>query len=160
MATIGQGGLESGLESSDGASKGDKELLLESLGRASEVEEVVTLRSCEILFERYPQVRPLFSRERSLQARMLQDAVVAAVAHLDDEGWLEQTLGAIGAKHVDSGVTDEMYPLVGECLIAALAEPCGPRWTAAHEGAWARTCGALMGLALKGAARRRAEAAG
>jgi hemoglobin-like flavoprotein len=152
--------LEDGAAMGDGAARPDKELLLESLGWASELEEVVTLRFYEILFERYPQVRPLFSRDRSLQARMLQDAVVAAVAHLDDAAWLSQTLGAIGAKHVDYGVTDEMYPLVGECLIAALAEPCGPRWTPAHEGAWARTCGARMGLALQGAARRRAEAAG
>ncbi len=137
----------------------DKELLLESVGWAAERDAVVTLRFYEILFERYPQVRPLFSRNaREAQARMLQDAVVAAIDHLEDSAWLVKTIGAVGAKHVDYGVSDEMYPMVGEALVATMAEHCGPRWTAAHEHAWIRTWGALQSLALAGAAQRRAEA--
>jgi len=136
---------------------GDRELLLESVEWASENEDVITLRFYEILFERYPSVRPLFSRERTAQAKMLQDAVMAAIDHMDDAEWLTETLGALGAQHVDYGVEDEMYPWVGECLVAALAEQCGDRWTDAHQDAWVRTYGALQSLALAGAARRRAS---
>lgn len=135
----------------------DRALLLESVGWATEDEDVVTLRFYEILFTRYPQVQHLFSRDRNIQARMLQDAVMAAIDHMEDGPWLANTLGAIGAKHVDYGVEDAMYPWVGECLVAAIAEPCGDRWTPAHEQAWVRTYGALQELALAGAARRRAE---
>jgi hemoglobin-like flavoprotein len=132
--------------------------LLESVGWAAEREAVVTLRFYEILFARYPQVQPLFSRNaRQAQAQMLQDAVVAAIDHLEDGEWLVNTIGAVGAKHVEYGVTDEMYPMVGEALVATMSEHCGARWTPAHEGAWGRTWGALQSLALAGAARRRAE---
>ncbi len=134
----------------------DKGLLLESIGWAAEREPVITRRFYEILFERYPQVRPLFGRNSGdNQARMLQDAIVAALDHIEDGEWLAQTMGAMGAKHIGYGVTDEMYPMVGESLIATLAELCGERWTAEHEAAWARVYGALTDLALAGADRAR-----
>ena len=136
----------------------DKELLLESVGWASEREALITRRFYEILFERHPEVQPLFSRNsREAQAKMLQDAVVMAIDHLEDAAWLKETIGAVGAKHVDYGVTDEMYPWVGEALVATMAEHCGSRWTPAHEAAWVRTWGALQSLALAGAAQRRAQ---
>lgn len=136
----------------------DKELLVESIGWAAEKEPVITRRFYEILFARYPQVVPLFSRNgRGEQAKMLQDAILAALDHFDDAPWLTSTLGGIGRKHVEYGVTDEMYPWVGESLVATLAELCGPQWTPAHEAAWGRTWGALAGLALAGAAAARAE---
>lgn len=136
----------------------DKALLYESITWAAERAPVVTLRFYEILFARYPQVQPLFSRNaRDAQAKMLQDAVLLALEHLDDPAWLTDTLGAVGAKHVSYGVTDEMYPWVGECLVATLAEHCGDKWTQAHEDAWVRTWGAIQSLALAGAARARAQ---
>lgn len=135
----------------------DKELLLESVGWAAEREALITRRFYEILFARHPEVQPLFSRNaREAQAKMLQDAVVMAIDHMEDAAWLTDTIGAVGAKHVDYGVTDEMYPWVGEALVATMAEHCGARWTPAHEAAWVRTWGALQSLALAGAARRRA----
>lgn len=136
----------------------DKPLLLESIGWAAENQPVITLRFYEILFERYPQVRPLFGRNaRESQAKMLQDAVLAALDHFEDPQWLTETLGAVGAKHIEYGVTDEMYPWVGECLVAALIDQSGGRWTQAHTDAWVRTWGALSSLALAGAARARAQ---
>lgn len=136
----------------------DKPLLLESIGWAAEREPLITRRFYEILFERYPQVQPLFGRNsRDNQAKMLQEALVAVLDHMDDATWLEETLGGLGAKHVSYGVTDDMYPAVGECLIAALADLSGGRWTPAHEAAWGRVYGVLMGLAIAGAKRARAE---
>lgn len=136
----------------------DKELMYESIGWAAEREPVITRRFYEILFARYPQVQPLFGKNaRDAQAKMLQDAVLMALDHLDDAQWLTETIGAVGAKHLSYGVTDEMYPMVGECLVATLAEHCGERWTKSHEDAWVRTWGALQGLALAGAARARAQ---
>jgi hemoglobin-like flavoprotein len=137
----------------------DKHLLTESLTWSAEHDALITRRFYEILFARYPQVQPLFgSRARDAQAKMLQEAIVAALDHIEDATWLTSTLGALGAKHVGYGVTDEMYGWVGECLIAALAEQCGDRWTTAHADAWARTYGALTDLALAGARTARARA--
>lgn len=134
----------------------DPALLRESIELAASREPVITKRFYEILFSRYPQVRPMFSRNApEKQQQMLQGAILAVLDHLDDQAWLANTLGELGATHVSYGVTDEMYPLVGECLIAALADLCGDAWTPAHEDSWAEAYGALTSLALAGASRMR-----
>jgi hemoglobin-like flavoprotein len=112
----------------------------------------ITPRFYEILFERYPQARPLFGRNSAEnQAKMLQEAIVAVIDHVEDAEWLTSTLGAMGRKHVDYGVTPEMYAWVGESLIATLAEIAGPDWTPEIEAAWTEAFGAIRSLMLKGA---------
>ena len=118
-----------------------------------EREPVITPRFYEILFERYPSVRPLFSRNaQEKQQEMLQSALVSALEHLEEPAWLESQLGALGAKHVDYGVTDEMYDWVGECLLATLAEIAGDAWTDEVRTAWVEAYGAIAGLMKRGAA--------
>lgn len=112
----------------------------------------ITPRFYEILFARYPQARSLFRRNApEAQQKMLQEAIVAIIDHVDDAEWLTSTLGAMGLKHVEYGVTPEMYPWVGECLVATLAEIAGPDWTPAMEAAWTEAFGAIQGLMLAGA---------
>lgn len=112
----------------------------------------ITPRFYEILFSRYPQVRPLFSRNaQAVQQRMLQEALVAVMDHLEDASWLAETLGAMGAKHVDYGVKDEMYAWVGDSLLATLAEVAGADWTPQLEAAWKEAYGAITALMLQGA---------
>lgn len=119
----------------------------------------LTPRFYEILFERYPQVRPLFGKNSGKnQARMLQDALVAVMDKLEDASWLEQTLGAMGAKHVDYNVTDEMYDWVGDSLIATIAEAAAGDWTPALEKAWTAAYAAISGLMLAGARAARSQA--
>ena len=134
-------------------------LLRESVSIAAAHEPVITKRFYSIFLSRYPQVIPLFSRNApEKQQEMLQGAILAVLDHLDDSAWLADTMGAIGVKHLDYGVTDDMYPWVGECLIAALAELCEDQWTKDHEAAWVAAYGALTDLALAGANRARAHA--
>jgi hemoglobin-like flavoprotein len=82
---------------------------------------------------------------------MLQDALVAVIEHLEDPVWLGRTLSGLGAKHVDYGVTPEMYPWVAECLIAALAEIVGAAWRPEHAEAWHAALAAVSDLMLEGA---------
>ena len=106
-------------------------------------------RFYEILFERYPQTRPLFPQNgMPRQAEMLTQALVAVLDHLEDAPWLQDTLGALGAKHVGYGVTREMYDWVGASLLATLAEVAGPAWTPELQGAWAEAYGAIVSLML------------
>jgi hemoglobin-like flavoprotein len=106
-------------------------------------------RFYEILFERHPQARPLFPQNgMARQAEMLTQALVAVLDHLDDAPWLQDTLGALGAKHVDYGVTREMYDWVGASLLAALAEVAGPAWTPELQAAWAEAYGTIVSLML------------
>lgn len=112
----------------------------------------ITPRFYEILFSRFPQVQPLFGRRSSAkQGEMLQEALVAVVDHLEDAGWLTETLGAMGRKHVEYGVTDEMYDYVGASLLQTLAEIAGGDWSPELEAAWGEAYGAIASLMKAGA---------
>ena len=112
----------------------------------------LTIRFYEILFERYPALAPMFRRDRAQQAKMLAGAIAAVLDHLEDAPWLQTTLGQLGAKHVEYGVTNEMYGWVGASLLAALAEAAGDYWTPELEAAWTDAYGAIAGLMQAGAA--------
>ncbi len=117
----------------------------------------VVARFYEILFARYPEVRPLFGVRNSaeVQQTMLTEALVAVVDHLEDAPWLSSTLKGIGAKHVSYGVTDEMYDWVGECLLAAMSEVAADAWTAEVEGQWVAAYGVIAAMCLEGAEEER-----
>ena len=87
--------------------------------------------------------------------KMLTEALVAVMDHLEDAPWLEQQLSAMGAKHVSYGVQDEMYAYVGECLVAALKDAAGDGWTPRVEKAWIGAFGAISGIMIAGAKRAR-----
>jgi hemoglobin-like flavoprotein len=128
-------------------------VLRESLELVASREPVITRRFYEILFERHPSTRAMFSRKSlERQQKMLQDAIVAVVDHVEDAAWLKETLFALGAKHVEYGVTREMYDWVGGCLLATLAEIAGSSWSPTVERAWIEAYGAITGLMLEGAA--------
>lgn len=132
-------------------------VLRSSLELVASREPLITKRFYEILFARYPQARPLFSRNApEKQQKMLQDAIVAVVDHVEDASWLKQTLTAMGAKHLDYGVTREMYDWVGSSLLATLAEIAGDAWTPEVAKAWTDAYGAISGLMLEGAAQAKA----
>lgn len=136
----------------------DRDLLTRSFDLVLERAPNLTERFYEILFERYPSLRPLFGgRVKPAQARMLREALAAVLAHLDDGAWLTETLGAMGARHVGYGVTDAMYAQVGDALIAAMAEAAGEDWSPEIEAAWVAAYGAVASLMQDGA--RRAVAA-
>jgi hemoglobin-like flavoprotein len=135
-------------------------VLRESLALVASREPVITKRFYEILFERHPSVRSMFSRNSlDRQQKMLQDAIVAVVDHVEDAVCLKQTLFALGAKHVDYGVTREMYDWVGGCLLVTLAEIAGPSWTPTVQQAWTDAYGAIVGLMLEGAGSVKASKA-
>jgi hemoglobin-like flavoprotein len=131
----------------------DVDLLRRSFDLVIERQPQLTPRFYEILFARYPQVKPLFrQRPGREQAAMLQQALVAVMEHLEDAAWLADTLGGMGAKHVEYGVTDEMYAFVGDSLLATLAEAAGPAWSPELQAAWSEAYGAIAGLMQRGAA--------
>jgi hemoglobin-like flavoprotein len=77
---------------------------------------------------------------------MLRDALVAVMDHLEDAPWLQTELGALGRKHVDYGVTPEMYAWVGDALLRTLAEVAGDDWNPELHQAWGEAYGAIASL--------------
>ena len=107
----------------------------------------LTARFYDVLFDRYPQAKPLFGRNsRKAQEEMLAGALVAVVDHLEDAPWLQQTLRALGEKHKGYGVTPEMYGWVGDALLTVLGETAGPDWSPALRAQWAEAYGAIVSM--------------
>ncbi len=116
----------------------------------------LTARFYERLFRLHPALQGLFGRRsEEAQQRMLLEAIVAVVDHLEDASWLESTLGALGAKHVEYGVRDEMYPLVGGALLETLADVSGDAWTSETAKAWSDAIGFIASTMIAGAERAR-----
>lgn len=113
----------------------------------------LTMRFYEILFEKYPQLQRMFSRDRAAQSKMLAGALSAVLDHLEDAPWLVETLGNLGAKHVAYGVTDDMYNMVGDALLATLAEAAGDDWTPVVCAQWTEAFGAIASMMQAGAAK-------
>jgi hemoglobin-like flavoprotein len=129
----------------------DVPLLRQSFELVLERNPTVTTRFYEILFERYATTRALFRRNaKQVQEAMLAKALVAVMDHLEDAPWLEQTLGALGARHVDYGVTPEMYGWVGDALLSTLTEVAGSDWTPALAANWGEAYGVIVSLMRKG----------
>ena len=129
----------------------DVEILRTSFKMVEDREPDLGARVYDIFFSRYPEVRHLFGQNSPrLQQRMLYQALVAVLDHLEDAFWLEDALMKYGARHAEYGVTDEMYIWFGESLFAALAEDKGSAWTPTLAAAWAEAYGVISGLMKAG----------
>ncbi len=129
----------------------DIDAVRESFELIIEREPVVAARFYPILFERYPQVKPLFGKHSGPdQQRMLTDMLAKVVEHIEEPAWLQTELAALGRRHVGYNVTPQMYAWVGECLLATLAEAAGDDWTPRYEAAWTAAYGAITEMTLAG----------
>ncbi len=105
-----------------------------------------------ILFERYPEVKPLFAHvDMNEQRKKLLQAISVVVANADKPDRLEEVATALGARHVGYGAKAEHYPAVGDALLAALATVAGPLWSKQLQKAWGDAYGAIAGFAIAGA---------
>jgi methyl-accepting chemotaxis protein len=99
----------------------------------------------QILFEKYPEVRPLFATtDMPRQVRILADILGAVVEGVEAGNDLTPTLKALGARHKKYGVSSEHYPKVADSLLIAFQKRLGSQWTPAYQAVWTE---ALMGIA-------------
>ena len=90
------------------------------------------------LFAKAPAVKPLFAgTDLRRQKAMLLRALVLLRNSLRDLDAIVPALRALGARHVAYGARPEHYPVVGEVLIASMAQVAGAAWRPEHERAWA-----------------------
>jgi len=126
----------------------DARLLKESFtavsGRAPELAEFFYARLFLLAAERgHPQVRAMFPRDMDTQRGRLVNAlvrIVSAVIEGDLDG-LTVYLTGLGKDHLMFGVEPAHFGLVGEALLAALAEYAGDAWTPETAQAWAQAYG-------------------
>jgi methyl-accepting chemotaxis protein len=104
------------------------------------------------LFAAAPSVKPLFAdTDLRRQKAMLLSALVLVRKSLRDTDAMVPTLRELGARHVGYGAKPEHYVVVGEVLIASLAEIAGEAWQPEHELAWAAAFAVIADAMLSGA---------
>ena len=104
------------------------------------------------LFAAAPGVKPLFAgTDLRRQKAMLLGTLVLLRKSLRDLDAIVPTLRELGARHVAYGARPEHYPVVGEVLIASMAEVAGDAWRPEYERAWAAAFDVVAGAMLEGA---------
>jgi hemoglobin-like flavoprotein len=112
------------------------------------------------LFAAAPAVEPLFAgTDLRRQKTMLLGALVLLRKSLRNLDGIVPTLRELGAKHVAYGAVPEHYPVVGEVLLASMAEVAGEAWTHEFQAAWSEAYGVVAGAMLEGAEARLEAAA-
>ena len=104
------------------------------------------------LFSVAPAVRPLFAGgDLKKQKTMLLGTLVLLRKSLRNLDAIVPKLRELGARHVAYGAEPAHYPVVGEVLIASMAEIAGDAWTDDYETAWGEAFDVFAGAMLDGA---------
>ena len=104
------------------------------------------------LFAAAPAVEPLFAgTDIRRQKAMLLSALVLVRTSLRDMDALVPRLRELGARHVAYGARPQHYVIVGEALIASLAQIAGEAWRPEHELAWGAALAVIADAMLSGA---------
>lgn len=119
--------------------------------------DAITARFYPLMFARYPQVMPLFNQthqENGQQPRALARMVLAYVQLRSSPEKARETLAIVVDKHVSLNIKPEHYPIVGECLLAAIAEVLGDTVTPEIADAWGALYQELADLLIELEAER------
>jgi hemoglobin-like flavoprotein len=128
----------------------DVDLVRRTLVQIDAHAEDVIRRFYELLFAEAPELRALFVRSTpNGQAQKFKETLYLIADHLEDEPWLDATLKRLGERHIDYGVTAEMYDPVARALVATLADALGAEWTEDVELAWVRAYAFVRDRMLK-----------
>src|SRR5687768_10215213 len=112
------------------------------------------------LFAAAPSVRPLFAGTDLRKQKIMLLRVLGLLRRsLRDLDPIVPILHDLGARHVAYRARAEHYPVVGEVLIASMAEVAGEAWRPEYERAWAAAFDVVASAMLEGASRQLALAA-
>ena len=111
------------------------------------------LRFYERLFEKYPQVKPLFSTPPEEQHKKLMASIGAIVSSLTEPEKMVHFLQAMGVRHLKYKTESGHYAAVSENLVAVLGEHLS------KEGAWTPEMKESWEDALKAVSKIMIEAA-
>ncbi len=99
--------------------------------------EALVKRFYEVLFERYPDVKPMFVNTTvAEQEQKLLAALQLVVDCLRKPEALTNALTHLGIKHHEYGVKPEHYTAVTETLLDVMADFAGKLWTDEVHTAW------------------------
>jgi hemoglobin-like flavoprotein len=126
-------------------------LVQTSFAKVVPIADVAASLFYEDLFQRNPQLRPLFKQDMTEQRQKLMAMLGTAVANLGNWEKIAAAVQALGRRHVDYGVKPEDYKTVGMALIATLEKGLGDEFTPEVRDAWF-SCYAAVAAEMTGAA--------
>ena len=90
----------------------------------------------DVLFEKYPETKELFSGAPGEQPKILAGAIAAYAMNIDNLGALTEAVGRMASAHVRTNVKAEHYPMVGDALLTAMKDVLGDAATPDIIEAW------------------------
>jgi hemoglobin-like flavoprotein len=131
------------------------ELLVQSFENVKPIAAEVSDKFYELLFEDYPQVKPMFKGvDLDSQKHNLVKSLVFIVSNLTETEKLSEFLRQMGKRHVDYGATKDHYPAVGKTLLKTFKFFFKDGWTRELETEWGKAYGVITSLMLEGASYR------
>ncbi len=113
-------------------------------------------RFYEELFDRHPEVKPLFENiSLPQQRKKLVVALSAVVGHIREPENLKKILIDLGAKHQDYGAEPGHYQAVAETLLDVMEEFAGDAWTQEVHDNWSEALNMVASTMLSGYKRRK-----
>ncbi len=113
----------------------------------------ITERMYEIAFNERPEYRRFFENthmksveEGRKQAAKLAASVYAYASHIDELEKLSDAVEHIANAHVNTRVIAEQYPVIGECLLAAMKDILGDAATPEVMDAWTEAYNSLADI--------------
>ena len=103
-----------------------------------------------ILFDRNPELRPLFKNDIALQTHMLTSMLSSLVKGLNRADEISGGLRALGERHCGYQATLAGYEKVANALLLTLEEFLGDDFTPEVRDAWISVFGTISGLMIEG----------
>lgn len=131
-------------------------LIEESFAALVPQAEDLAHRFYEELFQRYPDVKPLFENiPLPQQRKKLIVALSAVVGHIRNPDQLTKILLDLGAKHQDYGAEPEHYDAVASTLLDVMEEFAGSAWTEEVHDSWSEALNMVASTMLSGYRRNK-----
>jgi nitric oxide dioxygenase len=113
--------------------------------------EAITQAFYKRLFIRHPEMKNIFNmthQKTGTQPKVLANAIFMYAQYIDKLEVLGGAVETIAQKHVSLTITPEMYPIIGENLLAGIGEVLGDAATPEIVGAWTEAYDALANILI------------
>ncbi len=111
-------------------------LVQKSFEKLRERSEPASFEMYERLFNRAPNLKPMFRDDLAGQGMKFMNTLGFIVDNLRDPDALKDRLGELGHAHAAMGVKAEYFDLMGDALFVTLAHVLGDDFTPELETAW------------------------
>ena len=103
------------------------------------------------LFALDPSTRSLFPADNSAQASRFTDEILALVAIAGDLPRFLDRARTLGERHARYGVHAADYSVIGDALVAAVADSAAADWSPLADAAWHRMFALIAEAMIEGA---------